>query len=167
MKHSDRYYLIARAVRGELTEAERQELDRLLAEDGTLREDWRLERALHELPEPPVSTNFTSLVLQAVLKGERGADGRKSAPKIRWAWIRLAAGFAAVAVIGIATLRYEHASERRELATTVNAFTEAASVVGFDQVPPTEILADFDAIQRLSLPAESELDLELLAALEK
>ena len=52
------------------------------------------------------------------------------------------------------------------MARSVGSFTQVASALSPEQKPGLAF-EDFEAIQRYSLPSESELDLELLAALQK
>src|SRR5687768_11096099 len=99
--------LLARASRRELSASEMRDFERRLEVDSALREAWlleqNLERALHRLPNVPVSTNFTSLVLQSVLAEQPSAQPRRT----RWFRLpfpRLAAGVAVVGLAGFLAL---------------------------------------------------------------
>jgi hypothetical protein len=170
MKDPTSHELIARALRRELTAAEQQNFERILRQDGEFRAEWEieqsLEKALDNLPNAPVSSNFTSLVLQAALREEprEAVTGRNW---FQMAYAKLAAGLAFVAVVSLVLVQNRESAKRQDLAQTVNAFHQVASAVTADQNPPTEVFQNFEAIQRLSLPAESELDMELLVALQK
>jgi anti-sigma factor RsiW len=170
MKDPDRQDLIARALRGPLSQPEEREFQALLRSDPAFHAEWQLERALDHalaaLPDAPVSTNFTSLVLQAALHQE-SPQARPARPWFRSLVAKLAAGLATLAVLALALVQQREGAQRRELAATVNAFTDVASVVGIDQASSTDVFENFEAIQLLSLPAESELDLELLVALQR
>src|SRR5688572_9379304 len=87
--------LLARASRGELSAPEMRDFEHQLEADPALREAWLLEqnfqRALNRLPNLPVPTNFTSLVLQSVRSEQPAAQHRPSA-WLRLRFPRLAAG---------------------------------------------------------------------------
>ena len=167
--------LITRALRGQLSESETRAFERRLETDQALREAYTLEQALDQalehLPNIPVSTNFTSLVLQSV---QSDGPARSLPEKIGWSrWSRLrfrfsslATGLAVVTLVGIFSIRQEQKSDQQEMVRSVTSFTEVASALNSDEVP-NHVFQDFEAIQRLSVPADSEVDLELLVALQK
>src|SRR5262249_40432154 len=83
-----RYHqLLEAAWRRRLTATEEAELRAWLAAHPELRADWETETALNEhlvqLPDAPVSTNFTARVLQAVERESAGVQR----PASRWPWI--------------------------------------------------------------------------------
>ena len=165
MKNADFQDLILKAVKGQLNQAQRREFDRLFQSDPAFRHACEVERALEsalaELPDAPVSSNFTSLVLQA-------ASTRSSGPvrrSFRFSLPRFASVLVFTLVLGFAVFQQNQKSRHREVAESVSAFHDIALALGSEEAP--ELLANFDAIQRLNIPAESELDLELLAALQK
>lgn len=174
MKNPDIHALISRALKGELTREEQAEFDRLAREDGQFKAEWEkqnaleraLDRALAVLPNAPISSNFTSLVLQEALRTEPVRRPEKR----RWFQFslpRIAAGLVAMVAIGIAVRQQRESALRRDLAQTVNTFSDVAYVMSKDETPSTEIFENFEAISRLSLPAESEMDIELMVALQK
>jgi hypothetical protein len=57
-------------------------------------------------------------------------------------------------------------NEQQEMVRNVNSFTQIASAMSPEE-KPTLVFRDFDAISNLAVPADSELDLELLVALQK
>ena len=160
--------LLAKALRGELTPSATREFERRLRSEPGLRETWFLEqsldRALGHLPNVPVPTNFTSLVLQSVRSDQTSAKSQKG--WFRFRFPRLAAGLAVVALAGFLTLHQYRRAQHEEMARSVGSFTQVASALSPEQKPGLAF-QDFEAIQRYSLPSESELDLELLAALQK
>src|SRR5687767_717743 len=95
--------LFTRALRGELSASEKREFDRRLESEPALREAWlleqSLERALGRLPNIPVSSNFTSLVLQSV-RSEQSSSPASRAGWFRVRFPRLATGLAVVALTG-------------------------------------------------------------------
>src|SRR5688572_26567963 len=161
--------LLARASRGELSAAEMRDFERRVGADPALREAWLLEqnlqRALDQLPNVPVSTNFTSLVLQSV-RSEQPSTQHKPSGWLRLRFPRLAAGLAVVGLAAFLTLHQYRKAQHEEMAQSVGSFTQVASALSPEQRPGLAF-QDFEAIQRYSLPSGSELDLELLAALQK
>lgn len=172
--------LLARALRGQLTEAERREFERRLSADHALRENFEeeqsLEQLLDRLPNVPVASNFTALVLQSV-RADALREGRKegalaeASSRPKWPWLRfrvarLASGLAVVTIVGVLTVNHYRNVEKEEMVQSVASFTEVASAMSPEQKPGL-VFRDFEAIERLGGPAESELDLELLAALQK
>ena len=149
--------------RRELTETELAELSAWLAAHPEARGEHELEdrlnSALARLPDAPVPTNFTARVLQAV---ER--DASRTVRQRDWAWVwRVLVPRAAMAtcvVVGAGVLaqhRYA-AGQRNDTARSIK------TVVAVPSLPGPEILADFEAIRRLSGTAAA--DNELLAALQ-
>jgi hypothetical protein len=132
--------------------------------------DWETDEALTQLlrrlTDLPVSSNFAAQVLRAV--------DAPTAPPSRWRglWLgfpRPAVQFAGVAfcvVVALSGLSLRQSVGRARMATSVASVVrsvEAASDLA--QLPPVEILQDFEAIHRFS-PARAGADLELLEALE-
>jgi hypothetical protein len=150
--------------RRKLTAAEESELRAWLAANPTARDDWQAEaalsRVLEHLPNAPIPSNFTARVLQAV-EMENVATRRQLESKWRWMWQPLLPriAFAAV-VLGIGFLSFHEAraARRMQLAKSVAAISEVASL------PGPEVLKDFDAIRQLT-PTPPP-DTELLALLQ-
>jgi anti-sigma factor RsiW len=164
--------LITRALRNELTAAERAELDRQLQLDASLRERYDLEAALDRfldhLPDAPLASNFTSRVLQAVEldKRQSARPERAKTPWFRLRLARLATGLAVVTAAGVLTIHQYRKAEQQEMARSVASFTDVAAAMSPEQRPGL-VFQDFDAIERLTVPTEADLDLELLVALQK
>lgn len=164
--------LITRALHGELTEAERAELERRMQINPTLRETYELEagldHVLERLPNVPISSNFTSLVLQSVQKEQRNAQRHSDAeePWLRFRFVRLATGLAVVTVAGVLSIHQYRKAEQQEMVRSVASFTEMAAAMSPEQKPGM-VFEDFAAIERLTVPTEADLDLELLFALQK
>ena len=118
----------------------------------------RLTDALAEIPDLPVSSNFTARVLDAIEFEERQAT-RAQGGKGRWhfPWPRIAVAAAVLIFAGVSVQRYEANSHRLELAKNV-------AKVAAQPLPSVDALNNFDAIQRMSQPARA--DTELLAALQ-
>ena len=163
--------LIKRAVRGELTEAEKRQFDQRLAVDSAFRDEFELERsldhALEGLPNIPVATNFTHLVMESVRsQSQRPVRPPKRLWRFPVASVRLAAGLAVIATVGVFSVNEYRKSQQQEMVRSVASFTGVASAIGSEE-SPNLVFQDFDAIKRYSVPADSELDLELLVALQK
>jgi len=151
--------------RRDLTPAEQAQLRVWLAGHPEALADWQAEaalnRALDQLPEAAVPSNFTALVLEAVGR-ETGAVWRRGrVPWLAWPgrlpwWPK--AAFVAIVLSG-SVLSYHQvlAFQRAQLARSVVAISDVASL------PSPQILANFDAIQVLDRtpPADIEL-LQLL-----
>jgi len=163
------YELITRALQGKLTDSERRELERRLESDPTLREAYELEQSvdhlLERLPNVVVSSNFTSLVVQAV-HAEQRQKTRAKIPWLPFRFARLASGLAVVTVAGVLSVQHFRRSEQQEIARSIASFSQVASAMS-PKEKPALVFRDFEAIQRLAAPADSELDLELLVALQK
>jgi hypothetical protein len=164
--------LIAKALRDSLSEAEKHEWQQLLESDAELRgrfgEELALDRALEQLPDVKLSSNFTSLAVQAALR-EPKQRKRWSFP-LPWlqpVFARVAAGLIMISVLGISIAHYYRKAERADMALGVRSFTEVASALGNNHAPAAEVFQNFEAIQRLSMPSEGDLDMELLVALQK
>lgn len=132
------------------------------------RELWEEEEALSafldDLPETPVSSNFTSRVWQQI-----EMDAREPAPRPQFNLVRFLAGTwlrvpriawtcAIILALGISLGQFQ--TQKRELLAE-----SIVPVVELAQVPSVEMLQDFDVINTLSEPMVSG-DLELLLALE-
>jgi len=173
MNRPDKGDLIAKALRDSLSEAEKNEWERLLQDDPALRdtfaEEHALDRVLERLPDVPISSNFTALTLQAAMREPRLAKRlwpfRLSI--LRTTFGQAVAAFVGVCAIGLAVgVRY-HNSQRADMALNVSSFTKVASVIGSDKVRPEELFQNFEAIRALPTVADSDVDMELLIALQK
>jgi len=148
-----------------LTPAEAAELRAWLAAHPEARADWeaeaRLNTALGRLPDAPVPSNFTALVLTAVERDAAVAAPRRGPRWQIWLWSSWVprAAFAAL-VLGAGGFAYRHnlTVRRLNLARSVAAVSQVASL------PNPAILQDFDAIQQMN--ASPAADTELLALLQ-
>lgn len=170
MKDAERDELAARALRANMSQDDRARFERLLAADPAFRASWQaelaLERALDALPDAPVSSNFTSRVVQLALR-EKHAEQPRPRLSIFQLLSRLAIGTSVVALVTIGALQQRQSVQRKEVAETVNAFHDTAAAMAGESMPSTEVLANFDTIKQLPAQQEAELDLELLLALQR
>lgn len=161
--------LIAKGLRGHLTGPERADLDRRLQADDSFRESYDTERSLdhllERLPNVPVSTNFTSLVMQAA-RSESKQRRPSGLPWLRLSFSRLAAGLAVFAVAGGLTVHQYRSVQRQEMVRSLESFTEVATTMSPEQRPGL-VFQDFETIQKYPIPSDNELDMELLVALQK
>lgn len=150
--------------RGQFTPAEQAEADAFLARHPECRAEWEeelsLSSLLRQVPDVPVSSNFTARVMDACRQSERRTAKARGAFGHGWSrWLpRFAAGTAA---LGLAVLSYHQhqLAERRELAQNL---VEVARLPGGTSI---ELLQNFEAIQKLNyVPAD--VDRELIAALQ-
>jgi anti-sigma factor RsiW len=167
MNDSEYNELRTASWRRRLAPAEEARVNAYLAAHPEGQNDWEedlaLTRQLQELPDVPVPSNFTSLVLQAI-DAERVQQSGFGAHSRGWQrWLkrltpRLA--FAALALsLGATSLwKYEQIHTRKQVAAAVERFVKVTNL------PGPEVLEDFDAIQQLQAVSFST-DNELLAAL--
>jgi anti-sigma factor RsiW len=138
-----------------LTQAEEAQLKAWLEAHPEARPDCEIEKqlghALQQLPDAPVPSNFTALVLQAV---ERESNRPNRIPvqgqtwwkRWRWAAAQTALG-AALMLSGL--FAYQRVQSHRRAAE----FAESvAAISSISSLPSPEILQDFDAIAVLNVP---------------
>ena len=118
----------------------------------------RLTEALARLPDAPVSSNFTTRLMQAIELEEARQSRRWS---FNWNWRarlpRIAVTAAVILFAGVTFHHYELTSQRTRLARNV------AFVAGSQPLPSVDALNNFDAIQRMSQPRADD---ELLALMQ-
>jgi hypothetical protein len=116
--------------------------------------DARLDKLLRELPDKPVSSNFTARVMQAV---EREAHTRPQVGSRAW-WLRLIPRVAVAAVIivaGAAGWHQYRVQQRTSMAQSVAAVSTAVAKV--DPLTDPKVFANFDAINRMGPSPDREL----------
>ncbi len=143
--------LMATAMQRELTPAEHQVLSQLFHEEPGLEEQWSLDlhlsRAMRNLPIPTVSSNFTSLVLQAVQREQNQRQASSPGILLRLQRIGRAwqVGFASAVVLGCFLVQWQYG-----VRTTKEMAQNLASL-------PTEVWSnaslwkDFESIRTLEL----------------
>lgn len=145
--------------RRKLTDAERADLGSRPELAAELEPESRLSEMLAQMPQAPVSSNFTARVMQAVDLEESRRSRRRG---FSWNWHallpRLAATAALVLMAGLTVHHYEVKNQRAALAKNVALVAES------QPLPSLEALNNFDAIQRMSQPAHA--DEELLALMQ-
>jgi anti-sigma factor RsiW len=156
-------------ARRPLTPEESDCLSRHLADQPGVQADWEAQRNLtrlfSQLTDVPLASNFTAQVLRAV----ETPSARRS--RYSWRWLgfgRPALQFAGLA-LGIAILfsglSLGQSLGRARMATSLaNVVRSVEAAFGLAQLPPVEVLRDFEAIHRFSQPPV-RADVELLDAL--
>lgn len=157
-----------------LTPEEEARLEAWLALHPEARPQWELEtelsRRLQNLPDVPVSSNFTAQVMAALDREERreaSAAGNASFARglrwlRRWLWSpgpRVAWALVLVLAVGAGYHRRQ-VSQRHDMASGLCALANVTTLSG------TGLLEDFEAIQRFSQSAPDE-DEELFITLSQ
>ena len=133
-----------------LTEAELAELHAWLATHPEAQADWETEvglsAALRRLPDQPVPSNFTARVVQEI---EREAAAERRRPVAwrfwaGWGWLPRTAAAAFAVVLILVGMQVHQAAYRAKLGHSVALVSSVAAA------PPSDSLADFDLIRRLS-----------------
>ena len=142
-----------------LTRAEQAELQSILAAHPESQADWveesLLNRALGQLPDAPVSSNFTARVVQGIETEFR----RTHRPRRRWMlWLPRFALATFALCVGFFSLYEYRLGVRRAMAQSVATVSNAAAV------PRIEWLKNFETINRLNQVAP--VDEDLLAMLK-
>jgi hypothetical protein len=167
MNHLDYKRLQDVKWKRKLTVSEEAALSVYLAKEPSAQAAWEDEKTiaelLRQLPDVPLSSNFTAQVLLAV-----GGERRRHLSSGGWLWWRWVGSLGRLQQTALAGLvlclsffsYHEYRSfERAKLAESVATVSRVAAL------PSVELLQDFEAIHRLS-QASTPVDTELLAALQ-
>lgn len=164
---------VRRIHRGRLTPEEAAALRREASERGEaagLEEELALDEALGSLPEPVISSNFTSRVMAAVKLEEQAAARRRRAPMMSGWWLRwsgrIPAALAGGALLVMLAAWQFRGVERQRQAEDVARVVRAAEAPQAANLPSLETLQDFDAIQ-LATPRPRVDYVGLVAALNE
>jgi negative regulator of sigma E activity len=111
----------------------------------------RLTDALRKIPDVAVPSNFTARVLEAVALEEAQAARLHAR---HWSWRsllpRIAVAAAVLVFVGVGIQRHEAGLQRAALAKNI-------ALVAAQPLPSVEALNNFDAIRRMSHPADDQL----------
>ncbi len=156
------------ALRRPLTPSEEARWQAWLAAHPQQRTDAEVEMALSQglnrLPDKPLASNFTALVMQAAQREAAQAE-RASAKSINIHWLmrwfspRHAALALTVVSVSFVSWQQYDLHHRKQMAESVAKVSEVAAL------PSLDVLKDFEAIRRLS-QTSPESDMDLLAALQ-
>ncbi len=155
--------------RRELTAAEEARLQAWLAAHPEAKSDWEAEaglnRLLGELAAPAVSSNFTSLVLQAAGRdGAAAARASQSRARGWWlwpSWVARAAVASVVLGLALGVFSHHHYVQSNRLAMA-RSVTEVYPIV---EASNPEVIENFDAIAWMG-DLQPRGDTELLALME-
>jgi anti-sigma factor RsiW len=150
--------------RRELTEAERAEMRVWLEKHPDARADWEMDEQLsallNRLPDTPVSSNFTTRVMQAVEREAILIERAQTKPGL-WSLQKLLPRLAmatVVILVGLFAFQRHGAAQRAELVRSLVAVSQVESL------PSTTLLKDFDAIRQMG--RTPVVDEELLALMQ-
>jgi hypothetical protein len=152
--------LLELSWRRKLSSSEEAELAALLAKQPEVQLDWEVEAALNaglkQLPDAPVPSNFTALVLQAVERESRASINAQSKLLIWRLLPRL--GFAVLAgTVGFVAYQQTIAARQAGYAQSVEAVSDISPALN------PEILKDFETIRAMNrMPSPDEQLLNLL-----
>ena len=159
MNDSEYQMLLVESWRRGLTPGEKARLQAFLAEQPERAVDWERETALNDalnrLPDAPVASNFTALVMQAVERESKRTEPQ-GGESFGWftRWLRRpASGLAwAAALALLAWSGYEqfYGRPHRERAMELSLIMKTVA-------PEAGVFGDFDAIQRLPAADDEEL----------
>lgn len=175
MSQVDHQELLERAAADRLTPEEQRQFAELLNSNEAFLQAWQeeklLRKALAGLKDVPLSSNFTSQVLVELDRQER-AERQRPASFFRIpGWAKGLSGLAAACValmLGVTSYQRHQRTEMAQSLATISDVTTVLATGEEDVDQAAAILTDFDAISRLSsVPAEPELDVELLLALQR
>jgi len=154
-------------LRRDLTPGEERTLNAWLDRHPEAAAGWRqqsrLARAIRQLPDVPVPSNFTARVMTEVRLDRAVSERARAAQTSGWSWLRprfwIPTASVAVAIaIALGGWNWRTQKQQAEFNRDVTQLRTLASV-------PQEVLEDFEVIQRFSQGAPP-VDFELLAALE-
>lgn len=179
MKGSEHHELIDRALAGGLKPEEQRQSQYLLHSDPAFKALWdqelALNRALATIPNAPLSSNFTSIVLQKVRNDHSNSQRWEwTFPWFRTSWSKAIGAASLVLALTAFGVHSFHISKRHRMAQNLEEISPLASVLALAGDKPAEVtqkidlLADFEAIHTLAcVPAHDDVDFTLMAALEK
>lgn len=159
MNDSEYQMLLVESWKRGLTAEEQARLQAFLAEQPGRAADWERETALNDalnrLPDVPMASNFTALVMQAVEReNKRPAPQRGESFGWFTRWLRRpASGLAwagALALLAWSGYEQFHARPERERAKELSLIMKTVA-------PEAGVFEDFEAIQRLPAADDEEL----------
>jgi anti-sigma factor RsiW len=162
MQHDGLNDLLDNAARRPLTQDEEARVRTHLMLHPADASQWEdalaVQQALRQLPDAPLSSNFTARVLAAADRADRETSHDTPAPAwLEWLaqlrWARAAAMAGIVLCVGALSLQHDSQQSRSEL---VSDLQEVSSVA---KLPSMDMLKDFDFINSLSQTPTADVDL--------
>ncbi|MES2906569.1 MAG: hypothetical protein V4691_06020, partial [Pseudomonadota bacterium] len=169
--------LLKKRSQRKLNAQEQQRLRELFAAAPELKARWAedvaIPQIIQKLPQPEISSNFTSQVLRKIEFDQRARAPAITAPLWRRFWPRTVAYSSLAFALCVGAVYYQQLAARTELAENAATVTTVARLVqpqiprmaiptDLPPMPPVDIWVNFEAIRRLP----DELDTELMLALE-
>ncbi|MDB6058583.1 MAG: hypothetical protein JWO95_2427 [Verrucomicrobiales bacterium] len=140
-----------------LSAAERAELRNYLSANPELQQEWdeeaSLTTVLNRLPNVPVSSNFTSLVMQAVKRVDVETERKQTRSFWRFGWLPKFGIAIAMLCLGTFSFHEYQVTTRAKLAADVKEFAESAPI------PQVDWLKNFDTIEQMSKVQVADNDL--------
>ena len=161
MNEQEHKELVEASWRRPLSPEEEASLQLYLASRPDKQADWEdelaLSNALRNMPDAPLSSNFTSQVLQAIDREERVVE-RATVPFWRQ-WMPRLATAATILILLFTGVNLYRANYQSNLRDTMEKFAHVASTV-----PEPQVFGDFEAIHQLRTAPQFSDD-ELVAVL--
>jgi anti-sigma factor RsiW len=158
--------LIRLSLKHEITPEDRMRIEAVVAAHPELRDRWEsdaaVSRLLRQLPDVPVSSNFTALVMEKIELDQRDSARSQNHPRFslpQWLRPRLAAIFGLMIVGVLGVNEYRIRQDRSALAQNVRRVSQDLAALP-PTIPGPEIFRDFDAIHTLrqvSVVSDDEL----------
>jgi hypothetical protein len=142
-----------------LSADESAELRQYFAANPEMQRDWEddvaLTASLNRLPNAPVSTNFTSRVMQAVQRADTEQERQSTARRAFWrfSWLPKFAIALAMLCLGAFSVHEYQVASRNRMAAEMKQIAETAPI------PQLEWLKDFDTIEQMSKVQVADNDL--------
>jgi hypothetical protein len=142
-----------------LSAEENAELRQYFSANLDMQRDWdedaTLTTALNRLPNAPVSSNFTSLVMQAVKRADGETEGKRGRWRSFWRYGWLPRFGVALGMLCLGTFSFHEyqVAARARLAADVKEFAETAPI------PQVEWLKNFETIEQMSKVQVADNDL--------
>lgn len=160
--------LVRLSLKREPTAEDSARIEAVLAAHPEFRERWEEDVAaaslLRVLPDIPLSSNFTSQVMEAIELDSRAAERAGVRPWVKFLQrFRFRLATAAVVIAGALGVTYQHhvMEERRAAVEAVRAISSDLAVL-----PNPEVLKDFEVINQIRQVSAGSDD-DLLIALSK
>jgi anti-sigma factor RsiW len=171
MNDSDFNQLLEAAARRNLDVDEEERLRDHLAKHPSSNLRWEEETSLtyllHQLPDAPLSSNFTAQVLAAVEREEPCPSiARRITRWIDWQGplVRFAGACLFLGIVGLSYHQYQTRMRTKMAVSLANVTSSVDTAARAAQLQPVELWQDFESIYRLS-HTQAQADEELLAAL--
>jgi anti-sigma factor RsiW len=142
-----------------LSAQEAAELKQYLGDNPDLQHDWEddaaLTTALNRLPNVPVSSNFTSRVMQAVQREEAQTERKAESWRAFWRFGWIPKFAMAIAMLCLGTFSFHE----YQIASAAKLVKEVREVAEAAPIPHVDWLKDFETINQMGKVAIADDDL--------